>query len=77
MNSPYGWEPLYRSAVLETDDVKLRNLIDEARMAINVRFRELVLDGFNAEERQAIEHALHGLKVLREERCQPSVANKS
>lgn len=76
METIYSWEPLFQAAVLETDDGKLPKLIEEARTAINLRFRELGLDGNNPAEQHALQKALDGLKILQEERCQAADLNK-
>jgi hypothetical protein len=68
MRADYDWERAYIDAVLETDDSKLSNRIENARKAMNLRFRELVQIGGNAEQRQAITEAFQLLKTLREER---------
>ena len=72
MEANYAWEQLYKAAVLETDNGKLPQLIDQARTAINARVRELSLDGNNPSELQALEQALQALKVVHQERCSGS-----
>ena len=68
MRADYGWERAYRETILETDDSKLPGRIEDAKKAMNLRFRELVQIGENAEERQAITEAFQSLKTLSEER---------
>jgi len=68
MRADYGWERAYRETILETDDSKLPGRIEDAKKAMNLRFRELVQIGGNAEERQAITEAFQSLKTLSEER---------
>ena len=64
----YVWEGLYETAILETDDKKLPDCLQAAKVAINSRLQELQADrGSAPEELRAIADALHGLKVLRTE----------
>jgi hypothetical protein len=68
MKADYVWEGLYEAAILETDDGKLRQRIQAAKGAIDLRLHEMQLDhGGTPEERQAITDALSGLNVLRGE----------
>ena len=68
MQTDYVWEEVYAAAILETDDRKLPNRVQEAKAAIDRRLHELQLDhGGTPEERQAIGDALAGLNVLRRE----------
>jgi len=61
------WEESYEAAILETDDKKLQNRIQAARLIDN-RLHELQFDhGGAPEERQAITDAPGGLSVLRRE----------
>ena len=69
MKNGYVWEQAYQDAILETDNGKLRVRIDDARKAINARFREIVEAGEGGQERQAIDAALHCLRVVWTERC--------
>ena len=69
MNTNYEWQRAYMAAVLETDQVKLVERIDEATKAIQARVSELEKDHHGTvEERNAIADALSGLRVLRQER---------
>ena len=72
METNHTWEQLYKAAVLETDNGKLPQLIDQARTAINARVKELSMDGNNPSELQALEQALQSLKVVHQERCSGS-----
>ena len=68
MARSYDWQRHYEAAILATDRSRLPGLIEIAQAAIHVRVEELNLDhAATAEERQAIEDALSGLKVLRKE----------
>jgi len=68
MRFKYVWEDLYRDAIVETDDQKLRTRVEEAKSAIDSRLHVLQLDhGGTPDERQAITDALQGLNVLRRE----------
>lgn len=68
MITPYVWYEAFRTAVLETDWIHMPKRIEAAESAIHKRQRVLSLDhGGTPEERQAIEDALNGLKVVRKE----------
>ncbi len=68
MSPTYAWRRCYEQAVLETDPTRLPGLIRAAHTAIDERIVQLKLNGGpSAEERQAIEDALAGLRVLRRE----------
>jgi hypothetical protein len=68
MITPYIWHEAYRTAVLETDWIHMPKRIQAAESAIHERQRVLSLDhGGTPAERQAIEDALNGLKVVRRE----------
>ena len=68
MRAEYVWDESYKAAVLETDDKKLRERIQVAKGAIDMRLQEMQMDhGGTPEERQAITDALGGLQVLRRE----------
>jgi hypothetical protein len=69
MNAQYDWQKQYLAAVLETDNGRIKNRIEEAQAAIRARMEELGKDHMStAEERTAIEDALRGLGVLSRER---------
>jgi hypothetical protein len=69
MNTDYPWERLYKEAVLETDDARLRERVDAAQAAIDARLYEFYSDGKNAgQELIALRDAQKGLSVLRQER---------
>ena len=69
MNTDYPWERLYKEAVLETDDARLRERVDAAQAAIDARLYEFSSDGKNAgQELIALRDAHKGLSVLRQER---------
>jgi hypothetical protein len=68
MDTIYGWQELYRSAVLETDWSKIEQKIQEADNGIRARLHEFSLNhGGTPEENQAITDALNGLSVLRKD----------
>jgi hypothetical protein len=64
----YPWQWVYQAAMLETDRSKLEQRLETAKFAIQARLQELNGDhqGFR-EEREAIESALAGLRILQEE----------
>jgi hypothetical protein len=68
MRAEYVWEEVYKAALVETDDGKLPNRIQAAKVAIDNRLYELQMDhGGTPEERQALSDALAGLMILRRE----------
>jgi hypothetical protein len=72
-NGTYDWQQPYEAAILETDRSRLPKLIAEAQAAINARMAALrfatsgatngVADP-SAEEKQAIDDALAGIRIL-------------
>lgn len=71
MTLKYPWQKLYEEAALELDPEKLADRIRLAEEAISARLRELGdLDGA-ASERQALQDAQSGLRVLQRERISP------
>ena len=64
----YSWQRVYQAAMLETDRSRLEQRLETAKFAIQARLQELNGDhqGFR-EEREAIESALAGLRILQEE----------
>jgi hypothetical protein len=68
INTKYGWQELYATALLETDWTKIDQKIQAAENVIGARLHEFSLNhGGTPEENQAIVDALHGLDILREE----------
>jgi len=66
MSTEHGWFHLYKAAVLETDWSKIEENIQAAENGIKARLRECAMNhGETPEENRAIEDALNGLKVLR------------
>ena len=64
----YKWHEVYKAAVLETDWSKIEERINAAEAALQARKHEFDLDhGGEPEENQAIEDALRGLSVLRDD----------
>ena len=65
MDTKYKWQEPYLAAALETDWSQLPNRIKQARQAIRDRILELDGDhGGTPEEKDAIDHAIHGLNIL-------------
>ena len=63
-----GWKGLYQSALLEFDSDKLKEQIEVAETAIRERMRELAAQKERSPiERQEIDDAISGLRVLRRE----------
>jgi hypothetical protein len=68
IQTKYGWQELYATALLETDWSKIEEKIQVADNGIRARLHEFSLNhGGTPEENQAIVDALHGLDVLRKE----------
>ena len=68
LSPAYGWRRLYESAVVETDRARLPVLIRAARAAIDARMEQIKeYHRATAEELQALEDALSGLRVLKHE----------
>jgi hypothetical protein len=68
MDAP-GWEKLYESAVLETNNEVLAQRIAAALTALKARLHELNMDhGGTPEEQQALQQALAALGGLSRER---------
>ena len=66
IKTKYGWQELYATAALETDWMKLEEKIQAAENGISERLHEFSMNhGGTPEERQAIEDALKGLNILR------------
>ena len=64
----YVWYEYYEAVVLETDWTKMQERIHVAETALHDRRRDFALNhGGTPEENQAIENALNGLEVLRNE----------
>lgn len=59
------WKTLYRAAILETDKAIIPQRVSEAQRAVRARGRELFYNGGSREERNALDHALHALRALR------------
>jgi hypothetical protein len=68
MTRTFGWQRFYEEAVLETNRAELVRRIHAAQAAIDARISQLQSDHQDSnDERQAIEDAQAGLRVLREE----------
>jgi len=64
----YGWQVLYATALLETDWSKIEEKIQVAEQGIKTRLHEFSMThGGTLEENQAIEDALSGLNALRKD----------
>jgi hypothetical protein len=62
-----NWVSLYREAILEVDQGRMPGKIEAASAAIMARVGK---SGLDSGERQALEDALAGLRVLQVERAQ-------
>ena len=59
------WHEVYQAAVLETDWSKMEQRIQAAEAALHARKHEFDLNhGGTPEEREALEDAIRGLRVL-------------
>src|SRR5258708_877977 len=68
IQTKYGWQQLYATALLETDWSKIDAKIQVAEQGIKTRLHEFSMNhGGTPEENQAIEDALKGLGSLRKE----------
>ena len=64
----YKWHEVYKAALLETDWSNMEERITAAEAALHARKHEFALNhGGTPEENRAIEDALRGLGVLRDE----------
>lgn len=62
------WVSLYQSALIELEQAKMSGRIEAAHAAILARFEKLcTMPGLHPEERRAIEDALRGLNLLKQE----------
>ncbi len=74
----YDWQRPYEAAILETDRSRLPKLVAEAQAAIDTRMKALnSASGHEQtngvfEERQAIEDALAGIRILIREISEPN-----
>ena len=63
-----NWVSLYQSALTELEQAKMSGRIEAAKTAIVTRMEKLcTMPGLHPEERQAIEDALRGLNLLKQE----------
>ena len=60
------WQPEYTKALLELDPSKLQDLLSAAEAAISKRVQALA-EATNQPERQAMQDALHTLRVLKDD----------
>ena len=68
IQTKYGWQQLYATALLETDWSKIDAKIQVAEQGIKTRVHEFSMNhGGTPEENQAVEDALNGLYSLRKE----------
>ena len=66
MKTNYSWQPAYLAALLETDWMKMVELVQAAESEIHKRRLELSKDhNGTQQEREAVVNALNGLRVLR------------
>jgi hypothetical protein len=61
------WQKIYHDALLEPNPQKLVQRVNEAETAILSRLQEIRLGSDSRMEAQAIEDALNGLRVLKNE----------
>jgi hypothetical protein len=61
------WQKPYHEALLEPNPQKLAERVNEAERAILSRLQEIRIGSDNRMEAQAIEDALNGLRVLKNE----------
>jgi hypothetical protein len=61
------WQKPYHEALLEPNPQKLAERVNEAERAILSRLQEIRVGSDNRMEAQAIEDALNGLRVLKNE----------
>ena len=61
------WQKPYHEALLEPNPQKLAERVNEAERAILSRLQEILIGSDNRMEAQAIEDALNGLRVLKNE----------
>jgi hypothetical protein len=61
------WQKPYHEALLEPNPQKLVQRVNEAERAILSRLQEIRIGSDNRTEAQAIEDALNGLRVLKNE----------
>src|SRR5271155_1042705 len=70
MTMNVAWQELYQAALLELRPEALRQRIDDAERAIRQRIAELRQNESSSEdERQALDDALRGLRVLASTEC--------
>jgi uncharacterized protein YecA (UPF0149 family) len=64
----YKWHEVYKAALLETDWSKMEERINAVEIVLHERKKEFDLNhGGTPEENQAIQDALNGLNILRNE----------
>lgn len=67
MTTEYGWEKLYRAAVMETDWSRIEEHIHTAESAINDRLHQLSLNNGTPGEKEKIANAAVALEGLRKD----------
>jgi hypothetical protein len=68
IQTKYGWQQLYATALLETDWSKIDAKIQVAEQGIKTKVHEFSMNhGGTPEENQAVEDALNGLNTLRKD----------
>jgi hypothetical protein len=65
--NPPDWQELYSFAMIELNPLKLPQRIADARNAILDRIEKTITKASNYNERQQLNDALNGLRVLRQE----------
>ena len=69
----FSWDRNYRAAVLETDIIRLENLISEAECSLMARFLTLTNREEDEQEIQAVEAALRAIHRLKQERLRTKI----
>ena len=66
--SGYDWQEPYREALLEADWTKIEGRIQAAESAMKGKLQQVSQNrGGTPEEKQALEDAMHALRVLKRE----------
>jgi hypothetical protein len=72
MSTNDTWRELYRAALLELRPELLRQKIEVAETALRQRMAEIGENNSSwGDERQALDDALHGLRILVRTECSP------
>lgn len=67
-HAEFGWQKIYRAALLEEDGAKILARCEEAETAIKERLRQVTEEaGDSTAERQLLSSALHNITLLKSE----------